>query len=208
VSPHQELPLNELEKRHPGVTAAIASTFCEAAAICLQRHHSAPADINIKHNDELVATAKWEEPDESSLRAWANEIDATEAGAYGLALAAVEVSDGFVAYARAETRTGADYYLGQAGADLDDLENSHRLEVSGISLADEAKINARLRRKVAQAKAGSSNLPAIAAVVGFSNKTVLMEDVGGGDSRWLGLSIIKTAKHLRLLHMEPKRNMT
>ena len=178
VSPHQELPLKELEKRHPGVTAAIASTFCEDAAICLQRHHSTPADINIRHNEELIATAKWEEPDESSLRAWANEIDTTEAGAYGLALAAVEVSDGLVAYARAETRTGADYYLGQAGADLDDLENSHRLEVSGISLADDAKINARLRRKVAQAKAGSSNLPAIAAVVGFSSKTVLMEDVG------------------------------
>ena len=32
--------------------------------------------------------------------------------------------------------------------------------------------------QVAQAKAGRSNLPAIAAVVGFSNKTVLMEDVG------------------------------
>lgn len=95
-----------------------------------------------------------------------------------MALAAVEVSDGLVAYARAETRTGADYYLGEAGADLDDLENSHRLEVSGISLADEAKIQARLRRKVAQAKAGSSNLPAIAAVVGFSTKTVLMADVG------------------------------
>jgi hypothetical protein len=178
VSPHQELPLHELEKRHPGVTAAIASTFSEAAAICLQRHHSAPADISIRHNHELIATANWAEPDEPTLRAWANEIDTTEAGACGLALAAVEVSDGLVAYARAETRTGADYYLGEAGADLDDLENSHRLEVSGISLADVAKIQARLRRKVAQAKAGSSNLPAIAAVVGFSTKTVLMADVG------------------------------
>jgi len=181
VSPHPELPLNELEKRHPGVTAAIASTYSEAAAICLQRHHTAPAEINIKHKDELIATAMWDKPDDSTLRAWANEIDATEAGAYGLALAAVEVSDGLVALARAETRTGADYYLGQAGTDLDDLENSHRFEVSGISLADETKINTRLRRKVAQAKAGRSNLPAIAAVVGFSNKTVLMEDVGALD---------------------------
>jgi hypothetical protein len=178
VSPHPELPLNELEKRHPGLTAAIASTYSEAAAICLQRHHSAPAEVNIKHTEELIATAHWVEPDDSSRRAWTNEIDATEAGAYGMALAAVEISDGLVAYARAETRTGADYYLGQAGFDLDDLENSHRFEVSGISLADETKINARLRRKVAQAKAGRSNLPAIAAVVGFSSKTVLIEDVG------------------------------
>jgi hypothetical protein len=178
VIPHPELPLNGLEKRHPGVTTAIASTYSEAASICLQRHHVAPAFINIRHKSELIATAIWEEPGDSTRRAWANEIDATEAGAYCLALAAIEVSDGLVAYARAETHTGADYYLGQAGTDFDDLENSHRLEVSGISLADESKINARLRRKVAQAKAGRSNLPAIAAVVGFSSKTVLMEDVG------------------------------
>lgn len=177
MNQHPDLPLNELDKRHPGLTAAVAITYCEAAAICLQRHHSAPTYISINHTKELVATAKWVEPDDSSRRAWANEIDATEAGAYGMALAAVEVADGLVANARAETRTGADYYLGPVGTDFEDLENKYRFEVSGISLADETKIKARLQRKVAQAIAGRSNLPAIAAIVGFSTKTVLMEDV-------------------------------
>jgi hypothetical protein len=173
-----DLPLNEMERRHPGLTQSIASTYCEAAAICLQRHHGSPVEISINHARELLATAMWIKPDECSIRAWANEVDATEAGAYGMALAAVEVADGLVAYARAETRTGADYYLGKAGLALDDLENSHRFEVSGISFADKTKIKARLQRKVAQATAGRSNLPAIAAVVGFSTKIVIMEDVG------------------------------
>ena len=173
VTENPDLQLSELEKRHPGVTTAIASTYSEAAAVCLQRHHSTPTNIHVKHNVELFATAQWQEPDETALRSWANEIDATEAGAYGVALAAVEVVDGLVAYARAETKTGADYYLGPAGSEITDLESSHRFEVSGISLADDTKINTRLRRKVAQAKSGNSNLPAIAAVVAFSSKKVL-----------------------------------
>jgi len=116
-------------------------------------------------------------PDDTILRAWANEIDATEAGAYGIALASIEISDGLVAYARAETLTGVDYYLGPADNTLLDLENSHRLEVSGISTDNESKMIARLQRKIDQAKAGNSNLPAIAAIVGFLSKSVLMEDL-------------------------------
>jgi hypothetical protein len=43
--------------------------------------------------------------------AWANTTDTTETGAYGIAIAAVEVTDGLVTVARAETRTGADYAI-------------------------------------------------------------------------------------------------
>lgn len=35
---------------------------------------------------------KWRETDERTLRAWATEIDATEAGAYGVSLAAIEMT--------------------------------------------------------------------------------------------------------------------
>jgi hypothetical protein len=174
---NRELPIKELEKRHPGISVGLAASYCEAAAICLSRHHESPANINIKHNSELIATASWDLLDDTTLRAWANETDATEAGAYGIALASVEISDGLVAYARAETRTGVDYYLGPADNSLPDLENSHRLEVSGISTDNESKMSARLQRKIAQAKAGNSNLPAIAAIVGFLSKTVLMGDL-------------------------------
>jgi hypothetical protein len=177
LSTNRELPIKELEKRHPGISVGLAASYCEAATICLHRYHESPADINIKHNSELIVTTSWDLPDDTALRAWANEIDATEAGAYGMALASVEISDGLVAYARAETRTGVDYYLGPADNTLMDLENSHRLEVSGISTDNESKMSARLQRKIAQAKAGNSNLPAIAAIVGFLSKTVLMGDL-------------------------------
>lgn len=174
---NRELLIRSLEERHPGISPGLAASFCEAVAICLQRHHSSPVEVSIKHITEVTATVNWVKPDDTTLRAWANEIDATEAGAVGIALASVELSDGLVAYARAETRTGADYYLGPADASPLDLENSHRLEVSGICSDNESKLRSRLRKKIAQAKAGISNLPAIAAIVGFSSKTVLLADM-------------------------------
>ncbi len=81
---------------------------------------------------------------------------------------------GLFAVARAETRTGTDYYLGIAGAGL---EKSHRLEVSGVDRGDRAAVARRLREKVVQAKVGNSNLPALASVVGFSAKRVAIETV-------------------------------
>jgi len=76
---------------------------------------------------------EWEATDDRTKHAWANEIDATEAGAYACVLAAVELTSGMVAVYRAETKTGADYYIVPAGNSVDDLENCLRLEVSGIN---------------------------------------------------------------------------
>ena len=106
-------------------------------------------------------------PDERTRNAHANEIDATEAGAYGVSLAAVEVVAGLVAVGRAETLTGADWYVASQRTSLEDLEQCVRLEVSGISAGGSADINRRLREKVVQAARGESDLPAIASVVGF-----------------------------------------
>jgi len=111
------------------------------------------------------------------MRAWANDIDATESGAYGVALATLQLTDDLVAIARAETLTGADYYVAPAGANVENLEFACRLEVSGIDQSNDDLIAARLRSKVKQAMRGRSNLPAIAAVVGFSSAHVAFDDV-------------------------------
>ncbi|BAS59514.1 hypothetical protein NIES2135_09560 [Leptolyngbya boryana NIES-2135] len=108
--------------------------------------------------------------------AWANQDDATRDGAYACALAAVELSRDLVALRRAETRTGADYYIAPIGTALDDLENCFRLEVSGTDLSS-AEVRRRLQEEVAQARRGSSNLPAIAAVVGFRANLIMISSV-------------------------------
>jgi hypothetical protein len=82
--------------------------------------------------------------------------------------------NGLVAVRRAETGSGADYYIAAPGTQADDLEDCVRLEVSGVDRGGTAIVTRRLREKLDQAAAGKSNLPAIAGVVGFSARLILL----------------------------------
>jgi hypothetical protein len=172
------LVLQGLDKRHPGLTEAVAGSYAEAARVCLDRHHTSPILLNINRGESFsTATTAWEATDQRTKLAWANKDDTTRDGAYCVAIAAIELTDGLVAISRAETRTGADYYLGNPSRQPQDLENSLRLEVSGIDKGNLTALRARLGQKVRQAQSGDSNLPAVAAVVGFESTTVLTADV-------------------------------
>jgi hypothetical protein len=173
------LPFHKLDERHPGVTAAIGNGYTEAARVCLDRHHISPIVIVIRWPRSSApevreVLAVWQETTQRERNAWGNATDATEAGAYGFALAAVEI-EGLVAVRRAETGTGADYYISPPGVAADDLEDCVRLEVSGVDRGDERAVDLRLRQKIQQALSGSSSLPAIAAVVGFRSRIVALD---------------------------------
>jgi len=172
------LRFSDLSRRHFGVVDGIASSYSEAARVCLDRHHTSPTVFRLQDNDTHdTASVEWVRSDERLRGALANKDDATRDGAYGIAIAAIEVLRGLVAVRRAETRTGADYYLGEPGDTLEDLEASFRLEVSGTDQGNESIIRGRLREKVDQAARGNSNLPAIASVVGFAALIIMCADV-------------------------------
>jgi hypothetical protein len=170
-----------LHERHIGVTEGVAKNYSEAARVCLDRHHSSPIEFALTDNkNQDHAQAAWISTDTRTKNAWANKDDATRDGAYGMCLAAVDLMRGLVAVRRAETRTGADYYLGAAGTPSDDLEATYRLEVSGMDEGNETAIFARLRQKLDQARKGASNLPAIASVVGFAALRIVNADLEAG----------------------------
>jgi hypothetical protein len=172
------LPLVDMAERHPGLTQPIAACYVEAARVCLDRHHMSPTEFTVQNGSETVrAMVRWETTDERVRSAWANDIDAIEAGAYACALAAVELTGGLVAIRRAETGTGADYYIGPPDQPFDDLEGCLRLEVSGIDRGTAAAVARRLQQKIEQAAAGNSNLPAMAGVVGFRAQLIQLEVV-------------------------------
>jgi hypothetical protein len=174
----RQLPLSEMSKRHPGLTQAIAANYFEAAGVCLDRHHASPTTFVLKSASEaLYALVTWNEVDHRVRSAWANETDTTRDGAYACALAAVELLFDLVAVRRAETLTGADYYIGSFNQSPDDLEDCWRLEVSGIDRGNAADIGRRLRLKAAQAAMGYSSLPAMACVVGFQAAIIALERV-------------------------------
>jgi hypothetical protein len=130
----------------------------------------------VSANETLV---NWQKADERTIGAWANESDATRDGAYAIALAAVEISANMVAIRRAQTLSGADYYIGDPHRATDDLEDCLRLEVSGVDKGGDAVIKYRLTSKIKQAAAGRSNVPAMACVVGFRERKIVMQLVEG-----------------------------
>ena len=171
--------LDSLHERHVGLTPALSGTYYEAATVCLNRHHDSPVELDIVNsgatNTQLV---EFQKPDSRTERAWANEIDTTENGAYGVCLAAIETEEQLVAVRRAETLTGADWYVAPVGSEPEDLENCFRLEVSGVDAGNKSAVNARLRQKIEQTKKGASNVPAIATVVGFKERAIAIMRVG------------------------------
>lgn len=173
------LRLGDLSERHPGLTKAIGDGYGEAAAVCMHRHHESPVNMSAIVRDlGTECLIQWEAPSHGILRAYANETDTTELGAYAVALATTEALVGLVAISRAETMTGADYYVAPIGSKLEDLESCIRLEVSGVSAGSEAVVQARLRQKLAQTLKGKSNLPALAAVVGFKERLIAIAKLG------------------------------
>ena len=172
------LPIRDMEQRHTGLTKAIADSCAEAASVCLDRHHEPPTVFDLDASGkQSSAIVRWPAPDERTRRAWANDIDVTEAGAYACILAAVELAEGLVAVRRAETMTGADYYVACPGEAADDLENCLRLEVSGVDRGNAGRVAYRLAQKLKQLRSGASNLPALAGVVGFRARLVLLAEL-------------------------------
>jgi hypothetical protein len=172
------LPIQNMADRHQALTPALAGSYSEAARVCLDRHHESPLkEFTIEHDGvESIALVEWERTDSRIQAAWNKADDATRDGAYFVAIAAIELVRGMVAVRRAETRTGADYYIGFPNEDWTDLENCLRLEVSGTS-SEKPAVKQRLRMKIDQASKGDSNLPAIAAIIGFRVQLIFIQTV-------------------------------
>jgi hypothetical protein len=146
-----ELGLPELRSiktpRHPGVSEEVCRAYSQAAEVCLGRHHTPPVTllrVECKGRDPSRFLGWWA-ADETAQRAWRNRDDATRDGAYVVSLAVVEAELGMVALSRADTRSGADYYIGAPGSR--DLEEASRLEVSGLDEGNRTEMRRRLRDK-------------------------------------------------------------
>ena len=170
----QSLKFENLADRHP-IDEHQLYGYANAAKVRLEVHHSPPVYFQLMSKDKTDAyEVKWVPVDDKVRRSYNNADDAKRDGAYVMAFAAVEELEELVGIARAETKTGADYYLGPVGSNPNDLENALRLEVSGTD-GSAAQIRARLREKLEQTRNGIGTEPAIAVVVGFKSRLILLE---------------------------------
>lgn len=167
-----------LSDRHYGFAGGVAMACTEAARVCLDRHHQSPVSIDIDAlGTKHAASLEWTPSDPRMQANHANEIDATAAGAYACVLAAVEHVMALVAIHRAETLVGADYYIAPIGSPVDDLEHALRLEISGVDRGSATTVRQRLHVKLEQAARGASNLPALAGIMGFKARLIMIDRV-------------------------------
>jgi hypothetical protein len=175
------IELDRLHERHFALTPAVASSFAEAAGVCIERRHAPPAAFRVV-SDNLAAapvTVSWPPSSARARAAHANPEDVVKEGAYSVTLAVVEAHMDLFAITQAPKGSGSDYYVGPAGSLVNeddgelDLEAAFRLEVSGSASEDESGLRYRLSEKVKQLKSGRSDLPALGAVVGFDQLLVL-----------------------------------
>ena len=178
----RKLQLHSLHERHTGLTPALSGTFLEAASVCLNRHHDSPIEVEIARNGGTsTCLVEFPMPDIRVLNAWANDIDTTDSSTLCVFLAAADDEEQLVAVKPAETLTGADFYVAPIGTEPEDLEHCFRLEVSGVDAGGRSAVEARLRQKIDQTRRGTSNLPAIASVVGFREKAIAIQKVSDGE---------------------------
>ncbi len=177
-SPKTTLPFQNLSKSHYGVNRIIGAAYAQAARVCLDRYHTSPVDFKIGSNGvEIEVECVWKKTSKRTKASWRNKDDTTRDGAYSYAIAGVEVMEGLFAVSPAKTKTAADYYVAPKGSHSDDLESCIRLEISGVGDLEIDEVKKRLKEKEEQAIEGKSNLPALAAVVGFKGKVILIKKV-------------------------------
>ena len=125
------------------------------------------------------ASLKWGEVNELAEGTWGDLQEATEYGAYGVAIIVALPLTGTPRVERSAKGTGVDYWLGNGNDPRGIFQRTARLEVSGILKGDQPKITARLREKLAQTKRSDK--------VGLAAYVVIV-DFGGPEARFVKMT--------------------
>jgi hypothetical protein len=153
--------------------------MAEAAAVCLdsQGHRESVRLLVRGHFDaEFPLLAP---PVTDQMRRTYHDLEeATEEGAYGIAILLTRRLTGLTVVLRARRGPGFDYWLGPDDLPVDDpnfLKGTARLEVSGILQGSERKILNRVNIKLEQTKPSDGALPAYVVVVEYSHPAAQIE---------------------------------
>jgi hypothetical protein len=122
---------------------------------------------------------EWPAVDDQARRSHNDLQEATERGAYGIAILIVCDRTGMIVVERSAKGLGFDYWLGDEGEEDDDelFAKKVRLEVSGILSGSRSQAQARVRQKREQVKPSDHLAPGYVAVVEFGTPIACVETV-------------------------------
>lgn len=159
--------MESLRGQMPALTEACGGTFAECAAICLDSQgHYPGTELAVDGTEEHECEIYFSPPTPQSRRTWADDPEATELGACGVALCVVKATQQQVIVLRSYKTTGFDYWLGSEEDPL--FQKKARLEISGIRSGGESVLARRTREKIDQTKISDGHYPAVIAVMEFS----------------------------------------
>jgi hypothetical protein len=176
-----DLDLRDFTIVGPFLTRAVGGYFGTAASFCLRKAHPR-GRIVIRFSEgnttrDLKVAGHAITP--AIRRSFADLQDATEHGAYGVALIAAATQLRVQFAARSFKGTGFDFFLsppGSPASDPDDIfSEKWGLEVSGILDGGEPEIRDRLKTKRRQVANATKLHPVLVAVVEFSEPAAIFQ---------------------------------
>ncbi len=148
------------------------AALAQAAAVCLaEEGHASGIMLRVDGGVSERFTLTWTDPAPPAHRCWADPEEATEYGAYAVAIVLVHALTTLRVVERSRKGTGFDYWLGERDNPAPLFQEKTRLEVSGIRNGANTLVIARERDKVAQvqryATEATKGLPAIVVIMEF-----------------------------------------
>jgi len=157
------LTLDDLVHGFPHIPSERAAMMAQAAVVCLD-HQAHKSAVQLVVDGYFTATfsLSWSEGvTEAKRRFWNDLEEATQQGAYAVAILLIRALTGYTVIERSRKGTGFDWWLGTE----DNLfQGKARLEVSGILRGTRRRINSRIKARMGQTRQ-SDNLALTAYVV-------------------------------------------
>jgi hypothetical protein len=170
--------LDRLQAQFGRLTPIRGAAYAEAAKVVLDLTHKSPTELEVRTAAPEIAMLHWSPPQQEAGHAWADVTEAIEDGACAIALLVAEFLYDFVVHARAQKKTGCDFYLVKEGTTSRMFQPpSVRLEVSGIGVNTQQSMTVRVRTKLEQVQRGGSS-PYLVIVVDFSKPQSVVEHHG------------------------------
>jgi len=144
------------------------------------REHKSGVTFHLAGMKAAQFLMEWSPVDNQARRSHNDLQEATERGAYGIAILIVCDLTGMVVVERSAKGPGFDYWLGNEDEDdaSDELfAKKARLEVSGILSSSRSQAQARVRGKREQMKPSDRLAPGYVAVVEFGTPIACVETV-------------------------------
>ena len=161
----------------PAISDPYATMLGEAAAVCFEENsHRSGVALNLAGVSTQTFAIEWQKLEAAHKSTYADLQEATEFGAYGMALVVIREVTGKTAIERSAKGGGFDWWIG----DSDDpsglpFHGKARLEVSGILRDRGGALETRLQVKKRQTDPSDSLGPAIIAIIEFGQPKAHIE---------------------------------